>query len=197
MADIMTAAEPWHVRHVYTMAEPDFGRYLAELGELLLTSQRAGWIGELHDHPVNEPMGIFPALLTSTLGELVIVDLHGWVVADGPWLGTTTTAGVLLRDLPANSLSASTIFLTGCVGGTPEFASHLDRVLTHRTTIVSHFEESAMRDHTPIDLIKAVLGEVAGGDVGGAFNAIDRALYNRSYLRDQAWMVDQQGPDLC
>jgi len=196
MAGTMTAGEPWDVRHIYTTAEPAFEPYLAVLGELLITSQRAGWIGELRDCPVDEPAGIFPALLTSALGELVIVDFHGWVVEDGPWLGSTTAAGVLLRDLPANSWSASIIFLTGCVGGTPEFAAHLDRVLTHRTSIVSHFGETGMRDNTPIDLVNAVLGEAAGGDVGDAFNAVDRALYNRSYRRDQAWMVAQRGPGL-
>jgi hypothetical protein len=197
MGGMMTAREPWDVRHIYTTAEPRFKPYLARLGELLITSQRAGWIGELHDRPVDEPTGIFPALLASALSELVIVDFHGWVVEDGPWLGTTTAAGVLLKDLPTNSWSASAIFLTGCTGGTPEFAAHLDRVLTHRTTIVSHWEKAGMRDHTPIDLVEAILGEVAGGDAGGTLNAVDRALYNRTYLRDQAWMVDQRGPGLC
>jgi hypothetical protein len=51
-----------------------------------------------------------------------------------------------------------------------------------------------MRDHTPIYLVEALLGDAAGGDVGGALNAIDAALYNRRHLRDQAWMVDQRGP---
>ena len=190
----MTPREPWNVRHIYTTAEPRFGPYLAKLGKLLITCQRDGLIGELHDHPVVEPTGIFPALLTSTLGELVIVDFHGWVDDEGPCLGLTTAAGVLLRDLPAKSWSASAIFLTGCVGGTPEFGTQLDRILRHRTSIVSHFGKARMRDHTPIYLVEALLGDAAGGDVGGALNAIDAALYNRRHLRDQAWMVDQRGP---
>jgi hypothetical protein len=190
----MTSQQPWEVRHIYTTAEPDFDIYLAELRETLSESKRAGWITEVHDCPVSDPSRILPALCTSAMSEAVIVDMHGWVTDRGPWLGTTTKEGALLRDLTANSWSASIIFLTGCLGGTPDFAAELDRILTHRTTVVSHFEEAGMRDHTPIDLIKAVLEQAEGGDAGGAFNAVDTALYNHTYRRSEAWMADLRGP---
>jgi hypothetical protein len=190
----MTTGEPWDVRHIYTTAEPGFGRYLTELDRLLSASHRGGLIQELHDSPVDEPDGIFPALRTSRLNELVIVDFHGWVVEDGPWLGTIPQDGVLLRDLPANSWDAAVIILTGCQGGKDEFSTHLDRVLTHRTTIISHWAETAMEDHTPIPLINAFLAEATGGDPGEALRAVDVALYNRTRRRDAEWMVDQRGP---
>lgn len=192
----MTSEQPWDVRHIYTTADPCFERYLTELREKLRASKQAGWIQDLHDCPVGQNSGIGPAMQASGWTELVIVDLHGWIGDQGPWLGTTTTPGLWLRDLPARSWSASTIFLTGCRGGTPEFDVQLDRVLTRRTTVASHFEEACFKDHTPIALITAVLKQAAGADAGEALNAVETALYNRSYLRDQAWMVDQRGPIL-
>ena len=146
----MTSEQPWEVRHIYTTADSCFERYLTELREKLRASKQAGWIQDLHDCPVGQNSGIGPAVQASEWTELVIVDLHGWIGDQGPWLGTTTTPGLWLRDLPANSWSASTIFLTGCRGGTPEFDVQLDRVLTRRTTVASHFEEACFKDHTPI-----------------------------------------------
>lgn len=190
----MTSQQPWDVRHIYTTAEPYLDPYLDELGETLCESRRAGWIAEVHDCPVGVPNRILPTLRTSAWTEAVIVDMHSWVVDQGPWLGITTEDGALLRDLPTNSWSASIIFLTGCRSGTADFAEELDRILTHRTTVVSHFEEVGMRDRTPIDLIKAVLEQSEGADAGGALNAVDRALFNRTYRRGEAWTFDQHRP---
>ena len=192
----MTSEQPWDVRHIYTTADPRFERYLIELRDKLRSSKQAGWIQDLHDCPVGQNSNIRPAVQASGWAELVIVDLHGWIGDQGPWLGTTTTPGLWLQDLPANSWSASTIVLTGCLGGTPEFGAQLDRVLTRRTTVASHFEEACFTDRTPIALITAVLEQAAGADAGEALNAVNSALRNRSYLRDQAWMVDQRGPIL-
>src|SRR5215468_10628533 len=161
---MMTSEQPWDVRHIYTTADPRYEQYLTELREKLQRSKQAGWIQDLQHCPVSQDSGISPAVQASGWAELVIVDLHGWIGDLGPWLGTTPKAGLWLRDLPAKSWIASVIFLTGCVGGTPEFSAELDRVLTCRTTVVSHFEEACFTDRTPIDLITAVLQQAAGAD---------------------------------
>jgi hypothetical protein len=197
---MMTIEQPWDVRHIYSKADPDFLPYLDHLDEKLRKSREARWIRDLHDCPVDQDSGIRPALLASGWAELVIVDLHGWTVEQGPWLcTTTTTTGILLRDLPADSWSASAIFLTGCRGGTREFAAELDRILTRRTTVVSHIDEADFSDHTPVDLITAVLGQTAGADAGEVFNVVkstlyDRRPYAREKLGEELWTVDRLGP---
>jgi hypothetical protein len=123
----------------------------------------------------------------------VIVDFHGWVVAEGPWLGVTRFAGALLRDLAAGSWRASAIFLTGCLRGAPEFAAQMHRVLASRTTVVSHWREAAIWDHTPVQLVKSVLGQAAGGDGDAAFTTVAQTLLERQRFRDEDWTVEQWG----
>lgn len=196
----MTIEQPWDVRHIYTTADLDFERYLNHLHEKLRKSKQAGWIQELHDCPVGQDSGISRTVQASGWAELVIVDLHGWTVEQGPWLGTTTRLpGMLLRDLPTDSWSASAIFLTGCRGGTPEFDAELDRILTRRTTVVSHFDQAGFSDHTPVDLITAVLGQTAGADAGEVLNVVTSTLkarrpYAREELGEELWTVGQRGP---
>lgn len=131
----MTREQPWDVRHIYTTADPCFERYLTKLNEKLRASKQAGWIQNLCDCPIGQDSGISPAIQASGWDELVIVDLHGWIGDQCPWLGTSAAPGLWLSELPTSSWSASVIFLTGCLGGTPEFggaARHSPDLPDHR-----------------------------------------------------------------
>lgn len=82
----MTRERPWDVRHICTTSDPRFKSYLTELGKVLEASKRAGEIQELHVCRLGENSGISPAIQTSRRTELVIVDLHGWIDKQCPWL---------------------------------------------------------------------------------------------------------------
>jgi hypothetical protein len=81
--------------------------------------------------------------------------------------------------------------------GTGEFAAELDRVLARRATVVSHSDEAKESDHTPIELIVAVLEQMAGTDADKAYEVAYNILCARPWLRkegrQEGWKVDHRG----
>jgi hypothetical protein len=192
---IVTSRQPWDVRHIHTQAA-GFKKYLDKLHKELDTRADAdsGCIRNRLTCPVDRNSDVGYALQASGESELVIVDLHGWVDERGPWLGVIRRPSVWLQDLAPKSWAASTVFLTGCRGGTDEFAAELDRVLARPATVVSHSGEAMEWDHTPIELIVAVLEQAAGADADGAYEVVDNILRARPSLREEGWKVDRRGP---
>jgi hypothetical protein len=195
----MTTTQPWDVRHIYTTADPKYDNassrsYLAKLTKNLREHAGAERIRFLRGCGVRETRDIGPALLESTRGELVIVDLHGW--KNEPTLGLTSQCGVLLPcALPAKSWTASVIFLTGCWGSTDVWGVALNGILAHPTTVIGNAEKkgAGWRDHSPIRLISDVLERAAGADASAAHDAVRRALRNDPNMSEQGWEVHSRG----
>ena len=83
---------------------------------------------------------------------------------------------------------------SNCPGARGSFLADLARLLVYPATTASHFDEVGPRDHTSIELVRAVLHESDSGDDGGALNVIDRALYNRSRQREKLLQVGRVLP---
>ena len=196
---IVTSRQPWDVRHIHSQAA-GFKKYLDKLGKELdgRGDAGSGCIKNRFTCPVDRNSDVGSALQASGESELVIVDLHSWVGERGPWLGVVRRPSVWLQDLAPKSWNASTVFLTGCRGGTGEFAAELDRVLTRRATVVSHSGEAKESDHTPIELIVTVLEQAAGADADKAYEVVYNILWARPWLRKEGcregWKVDRRGP---
>lgn len=197
MAHTLSVSEgaPWAVRHLYSAVDRSFEAYLAELTDLLSRPRAAGWADQLTSAPLKSAQDIADALADTRMGELVIVDTHGWADDGGGWLSLTTTSEVVaLADIPPGTVGAAVLVFTNCRGARASFLADISRLLIYPATVASHFDEVGVRDHTSVELVRAVLYESAGGDDGEALNAIDRALYNRLRLRTEPWHVGRVRP---
>jgi hypothetical protein len=195
----VTSRHPWDVRHIHSKAA-GFKVYLDKLCKELDAREDAGsgCIKNRCTCPVDPNVDVSSALQASGESELVIVDLHSWVGERGPWLGVNRRPSVWLQDLPPKSWHASTVFLTGCCGGTDEFAAELDRVLARQATVISHSDKASESDHSPIELIVTVLEQAAGADADKAYEVVNNILCARPWLRkdgrQEGWKVDRRGP---
>lgn len=187
--------EPWHVRHIYTVADGRFTEYLAELKDLLRRAVAQEWISALHDCPIEDAAEIAEATRGMGTDELVIFDLHGGANPAGAWLGPTVHGDYLnLRDVPTGSWCAAAVVLTGCEGAHGVFWDELRRINSEPVATVGHFEVAEMHDHTPVEVIREILRLADGGDAVGAAGAAVEALRGRRFRRGEAWAADLLKP---
>lgn len=186
---------PWDIRHLYSTADQSFRPYIARMTAMISEARSAGWVDKYTDRPIEHDSDLYHALREVDPGELVIVDLHGWIGDRGPRLSATTSGqGVSLTDIAASSWSASAVVLTNCHGGRKQFQQELSRILARRAAVAGHFDEAMTTDFTPIDIVKSILREANGGDDAEAYNAMDVALYNRTGRRSEAWGAERLTP---
>ena len=166
--------------------------------DLLSGAEQAGWISGRLDKPISLASEIAEATADVELGELLIIDLHGWADVHGARLSPATEGPFAdLADIPANSWGAAAIMLTGCRGARDQFFRELSRILRYPAAVAGHFDEADTNDHTPIEMIRAIIAEADGGDDAGAFNAMDRSIYNRESRRGEAWGAERLQPRSC
>ncbi|HTJ72637.1 MAG TPA: hypothetical protein VL551_34180 [Actinospica sp.] len=189
----MTQNAPWTVRHLYPTVDPGFDRYLRRMRPLISQARDAGWIYELHEVPLSDDSQILPALARIEPGELVIIDSHGWVDVDDPARLGTRAIGpyVQLANLPANSCSAGALVLGNCRGGRSEFLAAVARWVRRPTAVAYCFDEADYSDHSPIAIVREILGTAAGADENEALRAMDVAIYNH---RATAWGCEKIEP---
>jgi hypothetical protein len=193
----LSEREPWIVRHLYTVVDRSFGIYLDAMRDLLSRAEQAGWISARLDKPISLATEIADATGDTELGELLIVDLHGWADAHGARLSPAAEGPFAdLANVPANSWGPAAIMLTNCRGTRDQFFGELSRVLRYPAAVAGHFDEADTWDHTPIEVVRTILAETDGGDDAGAFNAIDRSIYNREWRRGEVWGAERLQPCL-
>ena len=165
----MSEREPWVVRHLYSALDLSFGAYLDAMWVLLSGAERAGWISGRIDKPISLASEIAEATADIELGELLIVDLHGWADVHGARL-SPAAEGLFadLADIPSNSWGPAAIMLTGCRSARDQFFRELSRILRYPAAVAGHFDEAYTRDYTPIEMIRAIIAEADGGDDAGA-----------------------------
>jgi hypothetical protein len=187
--------EPWVVRHLYSAVDRSFGIYLNAIRDLLADAVQAGWISRRFDKPISLASEIAGATADMELGELLIVDLHGWADVYGARLSPTAEGPFAdLASIPANGWRPAAIVLTNCRGARDQFSCELSRILRYPAAVAGHFDEADTHDHTPIEMIRTILAETDGGDDAGAFNAMDRAIFNRKWRRGEAWGAERLQP---
>lgn len=189
----MTQKAPWTVRHLYSCADPRFERYLRRMRPLISQARDAGWIDELHEVPLSHDAEILPALARIEPGELVIIDAHGWADADDPARLGTRAAGpyAQLANLPAASCPAAALVLGNCRGGRTEFLSAVARWVLRPTAVAYCFDGADYGDHSPIAIVREILGTAAAADENEALRAMDVAIYNH---RATAWGCEKIEP---
>lgn len=193
--ETVSEREPWAVRHLYSAVDRSFGLYLNAMRDLLSGAVQAGWISRRLDKPISLAAEITGATADMELGELLIVDLHGWADADGARLSPAAEGPFAdLADIAANGWGPAAIVLTNCRGARDQFACELSRILRYPAAVAGHFDEADTHDHTPIDMVQAILAETDGGDDAGAFNTMNRTIYNRQWRRGEPWGAERLQP---
>lgn len=191
----MSERKPWVVRHLYSAVDQSFDSYLDVMRDLLSSAEQAGWISKSIDKPISLAAEIGGATTDMELGELVIVDLHGWADEDSARLSPATEGPYVdLANIPANSWFAAAIVLTNCRGLREQFFSEFSRILRYPAAVAGHFDTVYTSDHTPVEIVRTILAEADGGDDGDAFNAMDRSIYNREHRRSEAWGAERLKP---
>lgn len=139
--------EPWVVRHLYTVVEPDpqYPDYLSAMKDKLDRAQEAEWISTVYDKQIRTSDDIARALKASEPGEMLIVDLHGAAGDDGAWLGPHADQPFLnLRELADGTLGAAVVVLTNCEGAKDVFVDEVHRLTGHPVALVGHFDIARM-----------------------------------------------------
>ncbi|MFD9635587.1 hypothetical protein [Streptomyces violascens] len=184
--------EPWVVRHLYSVVEPDlqYPDYLGAMKDKLGRAQEAEWISTVHDRPIRTRDDIAGAFKASETGEMIIVDLHGFADGDGTWLGPHADEPFLnLRELGDATLGAAAIVLTNCEGAKDVFIDEVRRLTGHPVALVGHFDIARMWDTTPVDVVNAMLYWADGGHEEDAYRAAHELLVDKLQFSNQWWLA--------
>lgn len=184
--------EPWVVRHLYSVVEPDpqFAVYLSAMKDKLDRALEAEWISTVRERPIRTKADIAAALKDSEPREMIISDLHGAATADDAWLGPHAHEPFLnLREIPDGTVQAAAVMLTSCEGAKDVFIDEVRRLTGHPVALVGHFDIARMWDTTPVAVVNDMLYWADGGDERAAFDAAYELLWERLAVSKERWIA--------